>query len=65
MIKACVSLRNVQWLLYVSKFMVASACLPRPQETPRFYLAAVEKNREKAWDQTMQTTSQTGDGGLG
>ena len=25
--------------------------LPRPQATPRFYLAAVEKNREKAWYQ--------------
>jgi len=24
---------------------------PRPQATPRFYLAAVEKNWEKAWDQ--------------
>ena len=24
---------------------------PRPQVPPRFYLAAVEKNWEKAWDQ--------------
>ena len=24
--------------------------LARPQTTPRFYLAAVEKNRDKAWD---------------
>ena len=29
---------------------------------PRFYLAAVEKNREKAWDQNYATT---GNGGLG
>ena len=26
LIKACVSLRDVQWLLYVCKFMVVSAC---------------------------------------
>ena len=35
---------------------------PRPQAPPRFYLTAVEKNREKAWDQNYVTT---GNGGLG
>jgi len=28
---------------------------PRPQATPRFYLAAMEKNWEKAWDQNYVT----------
>ena len=33
-----------------------------PQATPRFYLAAMEKNQEKAWGQNYVTT---GNGGLG
>ena len=37
---------------------------PHPQATPRFYLAAVEKNQEKAWDQ-YYITSRTGNGELG
>ena len=34
-------------LLYDERF--GGGGLARPQVTPRFYLAAVEKNREKAW----------------
>jgi len=32
-----------------------SLYLPRPQGTPRSYLTAVEKNREKAWDHCYVT----------
>ena len=35
---------------------------PCPQAPPRFYLAAMEKNLEKAWEQNYVTT---GNGGLG
>ena len=34
---------------------ILSCSQPRPQATPRFYLAAVEKNPEKAWDQNYIT----------
>ena len=35
---------------------------PHPQAPPRFYLAAMEKNQEKAWEQNYVTT---GNGELG
>ena len=39
--------------------MQAVYCLyylyPRPQAPPRFHLAAMEKNQEKAWDQNYVT----------
>ena len=38
-----------------TKLSIAMHSLPRPQATPRFYLAAMEKNREKAWDQNCIT----------